>query len=56
MSIDTQVGAPRHVLTVYKALLPEGLGTAEDRLGAERSTSGVNLLACIVIMEESARS
>src|SRR3569833_830139 len=37
------------LLTMYSALVPVGLGVAADRRGAERRTSGVNLVAVIVM-------
>lgn len=37
-------------MTVYKANVPSGLGEAADRRGAASNTSGVNLLAQIVIL------
>jgi len=38
------------VLTVKSALVPVELGWAGDRRGAERSTSGVNLVAVRVML------
>lgn len=38
-------------LTVKSALVPVGLGWAGDRRGADRSTSGVNLVAVRVMFD-----
>lgn len=38
-------------MPVYRACVPVELGTPALRRGAERSTSGVNLVAVIVMVE-----
>ena len=40
-------------LTVKRALVPLALGTAGERRGADKSTSGVNLVAVRVMLSDT---
>jgi hypothetical protein len=51
MVFNDQLGLWICKLTVYRTSSPVELGTPVERRGAESSTSGVNRVACLVILE-----